>query len=63
MLAASNLSTDRLQGYLADLKERGWIQLATEGDRALYTLTDAGARMLVELDRIDRFMADLGMSL
>jgi len=63
LLTASNLSTDRLQGYLTDLTGRGWIEPASDGDRTLYALTDAGAQMLVELDRIDRFMADLGMSL
>lgn len=63
LLAASNLSTDRLQTYLADVVERGWTRTIPDGDRTLYSLTDEGEKMLAELSRIDRFMADFGMSL
>lgn len=62
LLAAANLSTDRLQGYLADLSSRGLIAEEDE-DRSGFRLTPAGRSFIVELDRVDRFMGDFGLSL
>lgn len=63
LLAAANLSTERLHGYLADLLARGLVEEDLEGDRRGFRVTDAGLQVLLELDRIDRFMGDFGMSL
>lgn len=63
LLTLTNLSTDRLQGYLTELQTRGLIEERAAGARKAYHVTEAGQRFLTELDRLDRFMADFGMSL
>jgi predicted transcriptional regulator len=63
LLFLANLSHDRLQEYLQEAMRRGWVSEALEDERKIYTLTGEGHRFLGELDRIDRFMQDFGMSL
>ena len=63
LLFLANLSHERLQEYLADVQRRGWVEERLEGDRRTYAVTAEGHRLLGELDRIDRFMQDFGMSL
>lgn len=63
LLFLANLSHERLQEYLGELKQRGWIAEEPQSDRRGYRLTEVGQRSLGELDRIDRLMADFGMNL
>jgi len=63
LLAAANLSTDRLQGYLAEMRDRGLLLERDLDGRRAFELSETGRRLLVELERIDRFMGDFGMSL
>ena len=63
LLFLANLSHERLQEYLGEGLQRGWILKTSASDRSTYRLTPEGQRFLGELDRIDRFMADFGMSL
>ena len=62
LLSLSNLSTERLQGYLAELVTKGLV-VEEVGTRRSYRLTEAGERFLAELSRLERFMADFGMTL
>lgn len=63
LLHATNLSTDRLLGYLDELVERNLLAAGQDPARRTYTLTEGGQTFLTELDRVDRFMANFGMRL
>lgn len=63
LLFMANLSHERLHEYLQEVLRRAWIEERLEGDRRTYFVTVEGQRFLGELDRIDRFMQDVGMSL
>jgi predicted transcriptional regulator len=62
LLFLANLSHERLLEYVGEALKRAWIVEETKDDRKTYHLTDAGQRILTELDRIERLMADFGMS-
>lgn len=63
LLSHANMSTERLQAYLAELESRGLIHGTTVQGRRGYSISPAGQVVLTELDRVDRFMADFGMGL
>lgn len=63
LLLLANLSHDRLQEYLSDALTRGLLVPDDSGDKKTFKLTPKGQDVLTELDRIQRVMADFGMSL
>lgn len=63
LLSYTNMSTERLQAYVAEIEARGLIAEGTKEGRRGYSITSSGQTVLTELDRVDRFMADFGMSL
>lgn len=63
LLLIANMSTERLQSYLADMATRGLVTEALEDGRRRYWITTDGQRVLTELEKIDRFMANFGMGL
>lgn len=62
LLFLSNLSHDRLLDYLAELKQKGLVEEQGEPKRA-YFITDKGRRLLVEVAKIQTFMADFGLEM
>lgn len=63
LLFLANLSHDRFQEYVGEAVGRGLLLETPQGDRKTYTVTENGQRLLAELDRVERFMADFGMNL
>lgn len=62
LMSRVNVSSERLDGYLEEVVGRGLVQVRP-GARRAFELTDAGQRVLTELNRLERFMADFGMAL
>lgn len=63
LLFLANLSHDRLTAYLKELVDRGWLLEQEANNRRSWSLTEEGRRVLIELDRIHRFMDDFGLEL
>lgn len=62
LLFLSNLSHDRLVDYLTELKTKGLVE--ERGDpKKSYHVTDKGRRLLVEVAKIQSFMADFGLEM
>lgn len=63
LLFLANLSHERLQEYLGEVKTRGFVEETTASDKKSYKLTEVGQKFLTELERIHNFMADFGLGL
>jgi len=61
ILYRANLSHERLQRYLAELKQVGAIEELVEDGRRWYRLTAKGANLLAALRRVIEFMEALGL--
>lgn len=60
ILYRSNLSSQMLREYLAELMEKGLIRQGP-GSRRYYVLTDKGHRFLQDFDIIRNFMESYGI--
>ena len=63
LLFLSNLSHERFQEHVGEAVTRGLVAELVNSERRTYALTEKGQRVLAELDRVERFMADFGMNL
>jgi len=63
VLLRANLSYARLQGQVADLQKKGWIELLPAGDRKAWRLTEEGHRVLRSLEQVEDLMGDFGLPL
>ncbi len=63
ILFVSNLSHERLNGYLTELTEKAWVEEVAVGARRAWKLTPEGRRVAIELDRVNRLMDDFGLGL
>lgn len=63
LLYAANLSHERLQEYLGDLKTKGLVVETAPSERKTYQLSEPGRKLLIELERIRSFMNDFGLGL
>jgi len=59
----ANLSYTRLKAYLSELKEMGLIKEEVSGEHTVYRLTRKGVYFLIELRRIEEFLAAFGFAL
>ncbi len=62
VLQRANLSWDRLNRYLSDLKERDLIEEISKGDSKVYQVTEKGRRFLREFDRMRRILEAFGFN-
>lgn len=63
LLFMANLSHDRLTGYLRELIEKKWLVEEDDAGRRLWSLSEEGRSVLLELERVTRFMDDFGLEL
>jgi predicted transcriptional regulator len=63
LLFLANLSHDRLTGYLKELQEKGWVREDSNENRRVFELTEEGRAVLLEIERVARFMDDFGLGL
>ena len=63
VLLRANLSYQRLQGQIADLEAKGWIERLAQGDRKAWRLTTEGTRVLASLESVEDLMSDFGLPL
>lgn len=63
LLFLANLSHPRLKEYLDELQRKGWIAQGENDGKAVWRITGEGQKVLGELDRIERSMADFGLDL
>lgn len=63
LLFHSNLSHDRLIEYVADLRAKGMLEERDAEGRKTFHLTEKGRRFLVEVAKIQSFMADFGLEM
>ena len=63
ILYGANLSYDRLQRYLNELKKRGLIEEFKEGDITFYVITEKGCEFVREFKRIEAFAKAFGLSI
>jgi len=59
----ANLSYDRLERYLSQLKQLGLIEELGNGERIAYSLTEKGSDFLVEFRKIEEFAKAFGIPL
>ena len=55
MMLKANLSYDRLEKYLSQLKQLGLLEELSDGQRASYRLTENGLKFLVEFHKVVEF--------
>lgn len=63
LLFIANLSHPRLKEYLDELQGKGWIEQGEAEGKTVWRITNDGQKVLGELDRIERSMADFGLDL
>jgi len=63
ILYKSNLSHDRLTKYLQQLEESELISREPDGERALYSITEKGARFLTEFRKLEKFAEAFGLDI
>lgn len=63
LISLVNLSTDRFKNYMDEATTKGLVEEVTDGERRGFILAPRGQEVLVELDRVERFMSDFGMNL
>jgi len=62
ILYGANLSYDRLQKYLDELKKRGLLEERKEGDATFYVITERGCAFVREFKKIEAFANAFGFS-
>jgi predicted transcriptional regulator len=63
LLVVANLTHGKLQELVASFEANGWVVVERDGDRARWSITDAGRRVLMDLRRVDAVMQDYGLGL
>lgn len=63
LLTVANLTHGKLQDLLVAFEQDGWIRVERQQDRAQWTLSEKGARVLDDLRRVDAVMQDHGLGL
>ena len=63
VLLRANLSYARLQGQVADLQAKGWIERLPQDGRKAWALTPEGRRVLEGLEKVEDLMRDFGLPL
>lgn len=65
LLLIANLTHSRLQGHVAELQARGWIEPGdgAGGERRAWRLTPEGRRVLEGLEKVEATMQDFGLRL
>ncbi len=63
LLLLANLTHARLKEHLDDMLAKGWVVQSEEDGRKVVALTDAGHKVLRELQKIDEAMNDFGLAL
>lgn len=63
LLVLANLTHEKFGELIGSFEAKGWVRGARVGERAEWTLTDEGRRVLAELRRIDAAMQDYGLGL
>ncbi len=62
LLYKSNLSHDRLKGYIDELKEKNFItEVADKKGRKRYSLTDEGFKFLENFQQLREFTKSFGL--
>lgn len=63
LLTVANLTHAKLQELLVAFEQDGWILVERQQDRAQWTLSEKGERVLHDLRRVDAVMQDHGLGL
>ncbi|MFA5944741.1 MAG: winged helix-turn-helix domain-containing protein [Candidatus Thermoplasmatota archaeon] len=66
LLLIANLTHSRLQGHVAEMQARGWIEPTSDAaaeDRRGWRLTAEGRRVLGGLEKVEGTMQDFGLRL
>ncbi len=63
VLQRANLSWDRLNRYLNDLKERDLVEEVPKEDSKIYRITEKGRQFLREFERMRRVLEAFGFDI
>ena len=61
LLYKSNLSHQRMKGYLDELKAKKLFEEVQEGGRTFFIITDAGLRFLQQYNQLKEFTEVFGL--
>jgi len=61
LLYKSNLSHERMKGYLDELKQKNMIIETAEKDKTFFAITDTGRRFLMQYKQLTEFADAFGL--